>query len=62
MDPLQSSGAQQGMSALAAVDISAGFVEMAAPPVTGTMATEMAIKTANIMRAGAISELSGDGD
>jgi hypothetical protein len=39
------------MSALVAIDISIGFAEMAAPPFTGTKATEMAIIMASIMRA-----------
>jgi hypothetical protein len=50
MEPLQSSGGQHVMSAWSAIDISTGFVETAAPPVAGTMATEMAIKAAKIER------------
>jgi hypothetical protein len=50
---------QQGVSALSDIDISTGLAEMAAPPVAGTMATEMAIKTARIARAGSIAEISG---
>jgi hypothetical protein len=37
------------------------FMDMA-PPVAGTMATEMAIKAANIARAKAMRELSGETD
>ena len=59
MEPLQSSGVQQGMSALSDIDISTGFVETAAPPIAGTMATDMAIKAARIVRTVAIDELSG---
>jgi hypothetical protein len=59
MEPLQSSGVQQGMSALSDIDISTGFVETAAPPIAGTMATEMAIRAARIVRTAAIDELSG---
>lgn len=50
MDSLQSSGGQHGVSARSAIDISAGFVEIAAPPVAGIMATEMAIRAARIVR------------
>jgi predicted YcjX-like family ATPase len=60
MDPLQSLAAQQGMSALSAIDISTGFVETTAPPVAGTRATETAIRAAKIVRMAAIGELSGD--
>jgi hypothetical protein len=55
MEPLQSSGGQHGMSAWSAIDISTGFVEMAAPPVAGTMAREMAIKAVKIVRAKAMA-------
>jgi len=40
---------QHGMSALSGIDISTGFVEAVAPPVAGTMATEMAIRAARIV-------------
>jgi len=43
------------MSAGLAIDISTGFVEMAAPPVAGTVATEIAITTARIVRATSMS-------
>jgi hypothetical protein len=35
-------------------------MDIAAPPVAGAVATEMAIKAAKIVRAKAIGELSGD--
>ena len=60
IEPLQSSGGQHGVSELPAIDISTGFEEMVAPPVTGTRATEMAIKAAKIARARVIGRLSGD--
>ncbi len=41
---------QQGMSALPSIEISTGMVEIAAPTVAGTMATEMAIRAANMTR------------
>jgi hypothetical protein len=50
MEPLQSSGVQQGMSALSDIDISTGFVEPAAPPIAGTMATEIEIRPARMAR------------
>jgi len=50
MEPLQSSGVQQGMSALSDIDISTGFVETVASPVAGTMATENAIRAAKTVR------------
>jgi len=53
---------QHGISALSGIDISTGFVETAAPPVAGTMATEMAISAARIGRTVAIGELSGEKD
>jgi hypothetical protein len=43
------------MSAWSVIDISTGFMEMTAPPVAGTMATEMAIKAAKIVRAKAMA-------
>lgn len=61
-EPLPSLDGQHGMSALSAIDISIGFMEMAGALVTGTMATEMAHKAAKIVRAKAMNKLSGDKD
>jgi hypothetical protein len=41
---------QHGMSALSGIDISTDFVEMVAPPVAGTIATEIAIRAARTVR------------
>jgi hypothetical protein len=41
---------QHGMSALSGIDISTDFVEMVAPPVAGTIATEIAISAARTVR------------
>jgi hypothetical protein len=55
-EPLLSSVAgQHGMSAGLAIDISTGFVKMAAPPVAGTVATEIAITAARIVRTTSMS-------
>jgi hypothetical protein len=43
-----------------AIDISTGLVEMAAPLVVGTIATEIAIKAAKIVRTNVMAELSGE--
>jgi len=43
-----------------AIDISTGLVEMAAPPVAGTIAMEIAIKAAKIVRTNIMAELSGE--
>jgi len=43
-----------------AIDISTGLVEMAAPLVAGTIATEIAIKAAKIVRTNIMAELSGE--
>lgn len=43
-----------------AIDISTGLVEMAAPLVAGTIATEIAIKVAKIVRTNVMAELSGE--
>jgi hypothetical protein len=60
-DALLSSGGQHGMSALSGVDISADIVETLAPPDTGAMPIEMAIRAArNERMATIIVELSGD--
>jgi hypothetical protein len=60
IEPLQSSVAQQGISALFGIDISMGFAETTASPFAGTRATEIAIRAAKIVRMGAIQELSVD--
>ena len=60
IDPLQSSGAEQGISALSGIDISMGFAEITAPPFAGTRATEIAIRAAKMVRMGDIQELSVD--
>jgi hypothetical protein len=52
---LSSVAGQHGMSAGLAIDISTGFVEMAAPPVAGTVATEIAITAARIVRTTSMS-------
>jgi hypothetical protein len=44
------------------IDIVTGFVEATALPVAGSKTIETAIKTAKIVRAKAMDELSGDMD
>lgn len=61
---LQSSDGQQGMLPWPGIDISTGVVDTAATPVAGRVVTDMAIRTARIVRAATIGKLSaacGDG-
>jgi hypothetical protein len=59
-DALLSSGGQHGMSALSGVDIFADIVDTLAPPDTGAMPIETAIRVArNERMTTIIKELSG---